>query len=69
MWEIFAMGATPFTGMSGVDAAAAISTGVHPTPPPNCPPKLYASTVEICFALKADDRPMFDHMVTVLNKL
>jgi serine/threonine protein kinase len=69
MWEILAMGETPFKDMKNEDVQKMIAKGEHLPAPRLCPPKLYAAAVEPCFRVKPDARPSFDKLVVGLEKL
>ncbi|XP_005993488.1 tyrosine-protein kinase Lyn isoform X2 [Latimeria chalumnae] len=66
LYEIITYGKIPYPGMSNSDVISSIQRGYRMPRPENCPDELY-EVMEGCWKNKAEDRPTFDYLQSVLE--
>uniref|UniRef100_A0A8C6TYE5 Tyrosine-protein kinase n=1 Tax=Neogobius melanostomus TaxID=47308 RepID=A0A8C6TYE5_9GOBI len=64
--EILTYGRMPYPGMTKVEVMSSIQRGYRMPQPDNCPTELYNIMLS-CWRDKAEDRPTFDYLQSVLN--
>lgn len=64
--EIITYGRMPYPGMTKVEVMSSIQRGYRMPQPENCPTELY-NIMLTCWKDKAEDRPTFDFLQSVLN--
>lgn len=66
LYEILTYGRMPYPGMTKVEVMSSIQRGYRMPQPENCPTELYNIMLS-CWRDKAEDRPTFDFLQSVLN--
>lgn len=68
MWEIVALGATPYPGKSASEVMKFVREGGRLEKPPHCDRQLF-NVVKNCWGAEADDRPSFEDLVEDFENL
>uniref|UniRef100_A0A4W4EAB8 Ephrin type-A receptor 7 n=1 Tax=Electrophorus electricus TaxID=8005 RepID=A0A4W4EAB8_ELEEL len=68
MWEVMSYGERPYWDMSNQDVIKAIEEGYRLPAPMDCPPGLHQLMLD-CWQKDRADRPKFDQIVGVLDKM
>ncbi|XP_064182892.1 ephrin type-A receptor 3-like isoform X1 [Anguilla rostrata] len=68
VWEVMSYGERPYWEMSNQDVIKAVDEGYRLPPPMDCPAALYQLMLD-CWQKDRNNRPKFDHIVSILDKL
>ncbi|GMT30879.1 hypothetical protein PFISCL1PPCAC_22176 [Pristionchus fissidentatus] len=69
IWEIFACGVKPWTGVSNVDVVGRIEAGDRPSRTTDCPESMHDFLVHHVWAFEAHKRPVMSEIVRVLQEV
>ncbi|XP_052004105.1 ephrin type-A receptor 3-like isoform X3 [Xyrauchen texanus] len=68
LWEVMSYGERPYWEMSNQDVIKAVDEGYRLPPPMECPATLYQLMLD-CWQKDRNNRPKFEHIVSILDKL
>ncbi|CAL8321032.1 unnamed protein product [Merluccius merluccius] len=68
LWEVMSYGERPYWEMSNQDVIKAVDEGYRLPPPMDCPAALYQLMLD-CWQKERNNRPKFEHIVSILDKL
>uniref|UniRef100_A0A8D0CH63 receptor protein-tyrosine kinase n=1 Tax=Scleropages formosus TaxID=113540 RepID=A0A8D0CH63_SCLFO len=68
LWEVMSYGERPYWEMSNQDVIKAVDEGYRLPPPMDCPATLYQLMLD-CWQKERNNRPKFEHIVSILDKL
>ncbi|CAI4224839.1 unnamed protein product [Auanema sp. JU1783] len=69
VWEIMTRGGDPYDGIDGGDLKDNILQGYRLEKPEYCPDQIYNEVMMMCWKLDPTERPPFDELVAILNKI